>query len=91
MRTRSLLLALTFASVTAGAQSAPTPGPGALSEPNANPFPSTYARFPSHPTLIEHVNIFTAAGPLIRNGAILIDGGKIVSVGPTVDVKAPAF
>ncbi|HWT05801.1 MAG TPA: hypothetical protein VN224_08590, partial [Xanthomonadales bacterium] len=30
----------------------PTPGPGALSLPFADPYPSTYAAFPSRATLI---------------------------------------
>ena len=47
-------------------------GRGATSTPNADPFPSTYVPFPSRTTVIRNVNILTAAGPLIRNGAILI-------------------
>ncbi len=58
--------------------------PGAYSRPNADPFPSTYAPFPSRPTVIRNVNIFTAAGPLIRNGAILIQDGRIAAVGASV-------
>lgn len=90
MRNRFLLFSLMLAAVSASAQTGPAPGPGALSEPNANPFPSTYTRFPSRPTVIEHVNIFTAAGPLIRNGAILMQDGKIVSVGASVTAPAGA-
>ena len=87
MRTRLLLFPLLLAAAPAAAQA----GPGALSEPNANPFPSTYARFPSRPTLIQHVNIFTAAGPLIWNGSILMRDGKVVlSVGATVNAPAGA-
>jgi len=66
-------------------------GRGSTSAPNADPFPSTYAAFPSRPTVIRNVNIFTAAGPLIRNGALLIQGGKIVAVGPTVEAPADAL
>ena len=44
----------------------PLPGSGGLSVPNADPFPSTYAPFPSPPDVIRNVNILTAAGPLIR-------------------------
>jgi len=46
-----------------------TPGGGALSLPNADPFPSTYQPFPSRPTVIRNVTILTAAGPTIRNPA----------------------
>src|SRR4051812_48462184 len=55
--------------------------PGSLSLPNADPFPSTYKPFPSRTTLIRNVNILTAAGPLIRNGSILLQDGKIAAVG----------
>jgi imidazolonepropionase-like amidohydrolase len=67
-----------------------TYGPGSRSVPNADPFPSTYTPFPSRPTLIRNVNIFTAAGPLIRNGAILLQDGRIAAVGATVDAPANA-
>ncbi|HXG71722.1 MAG TPA: amidohydrolase [Gemmatimonadaceae bacterium] len=66
-------------------------GRGSTSAPNADPFPSTYAAFPSRPTVIRNVNIFTAAGPLIRNAALLIQGGKIVAVGQTVEAPADAL
>ena len=69
---------------TDSAQQTP-PGPGALSLPDANPFPSTYAPFPSRPTLIEHVTILTAAGPRIVNGAVLLRDGKIAAVGGSAD------
>ena len=65
-------------------------GLGGVSIPNANPFPSTYARFPSPPLVIRNVNIMTAAGPTIRNGMISIADGKIVAVGPSVTVPAGA-
>jgi len=65
-------------------------GPGALSTPNADPYPSTYRPAPSRPTVIRNVNIFTAAGPMIRNGAVLLRDGKVVAVGATVDAPADA-
>ena len=63
---------------------------GALSTPNADPFPSTYRPFPSRTTVIRNVNILTAAGPTIRGGAVLLRDGKIVAVGQTVDAPADA-
>lgn len=72
------------------AQLATTAGPGALSIPNANPFPSTYEPFPSRPTLIENVTIFTAAGPRIENGALLLRDGKIAAVGKSAGDPAIA-
>ena len=66
-------------------------GRGGTSAPNADPFPSTYAPFPSRTTVIRNVNILTAAGPLIRNGAILLQNGKIAAIGATVDAPAGAL
>ena len=66
-------------------------GRGGVSAPNADPFPSTYAPFPSRTTVIRNVNILTAAGPLIRSGAILLQNGKIAAVGATVDTPADAL
>jgi imidazolonepropionase-like amidohydrolase len=63
---------------------------GALSTPNADPFPSTYRPLPSRPTVIRNVTILTAAGPTIRNGAVLLRDGKIAAVGATVDAPADA-
>jgi imidazolonepropionase-like amidohydrolase len=78
-----------------GAQSAPdttksVPGAGALSTPNADPFPSTYTVPPSRPTLIRDVTIMTAAGPMIRNGTVLLRDGKIAAVGTTVSAPTDA-
>jgi len=88
----ALLLAGSLdAQATTPATSPPAPGPGALSVPNADPFPSTYAPFASRPTVIRNVTIMTAAGPTIRNGAILMQGGKIVAVGATVQAPADAI
>ena len=92
MRTRFRMLSLVPALLLATLhQATAQAGPGALSVPNANPFPSTYTPWPSRPTVIRNVNIYTAAGPLIRNGAILMQDGKIVSVGATVNAPAGAI
>ena len=64
---------------------------GSTSVPNADPFPSTYKPFPSRTTVIRNVNILTAAGPLVRNGAILMENGKIAAVGATVNAPADAL
>ncbi len=61
-----------------------SPGPGALSVPLADPYPSTYVRFPSRPTLITNATILTAAGPRIAKGSLLLQNGKIVAVGTNV-------
>ena len=69
----------------ANADSTGSLGRGAVSVPNADPFPSTYVPYPARTTVIRGVNIFTAAGPLIRNGAILLQNGKVAAVGQTVN------
>ena len=40
--------------------------------------------------LIKNGTIKTMAGPDIPNGQLLIDGGKIIAVGKTVDAPADA-
>ncbi len=70
---------------------APPPGRGGLSTPNDDPFPSTYTPYPSRPVVIRNATILTAAGPLIRGGAILLRDGKIAQVGQTVDAPADAL
>jgi len=96
-----LLLVGATACASAAPQSTTAPSPrdtsqvdagrGALSVPNADPFPSTYKPFPSRTTVIRNVNLLTAAGPMIRNGAILLQNGKIAAVGQTVDAPADAL
>ena len=75
---------------TAAKDSAQPTGPGGVSTPNADPFPSTYVRVAAPPLVIRNVNIMTAAGPTIRNGMISIADGKIVAIGPSVTVPAGA-
>ena len=91
--------AVACASAPSGTTTAPGPardsaqadvGRGSTSIPNADPFPSTYAPFPARTTVIRNVNILTAAGPLIRNGAILLQNGKIAAVGATVNAPTDA-
>ena len=53
------------------------PGPGGVSLPNADPFPSTYKPFPRRTTLIRNATVMTAAGPSIQNGSVLLRDGKI--------------
>ena len=55
-----------------------------------DPYGSTYQPFPSKPTVIRNATILTAAGPVIANGAILLENGKIAAVGATVNAPAGA-
>jgi imidazolonepropionase-like amidohydrolase len=45
-----------------------------------DPFPSTYRALPSRPTAIIHASILTGTGAEIRDGTVVLDRGKIVSV-----------
>ena len=99
MSSTRYLLVLALAGC-AGAPAAETPAPapaapaasaGAYSRPNADPFPSTYQPWASRPTLIRNVHIFTGVGPLIRDGAVLMENGKIVAVGQTLDAPEGAL
>lgn len=63
---------------------------GALSTPNADPFPSTYHALASRPTVIRNVTILTAAGPTIKGGSVLLRDGKIAEVGASVSAPADA-
>lgn len=70
---------------------APPPGPGGISTPNADPFPSTYKPFPRRTTMIRNATIMTAAGPTITNGSVLLRDGKITAVGTNVTAPADAL
>ena len=48
-------------------------------------FASTYAPFPSETTLITNANIILGNGEAIENGSVLMQDGKIVSVGDVGD------
>lgn len=80
----------TTAQQSDSAPKGPPPGPGALSVPNADPFPSTYKPFPSRTTVIRNATIMTAVGPSIRGGSVLLRDGKIIAVGATVDAPSDA-
>ena len=68
-----------------------SPGLGAVSTPNADPFPSTYRAFPSRTTLIRNATVMTAAGPTIQNGSVLLRDGKIVAVGANLAAPSDAI
>jgi imidazolonepropionase-like amidohydrolase len=65
-------------------------GLGAISLPNADPFPSTYRPFPSRTTLIRNATVMTAAGPTIANASVLLRDGKIVGVGANLAAPSDA-
>lgn len=70
-------------------QPAPQQTGGPPFVPNA--YESTYKPFPSRTTVIRNATILTAAGPAIERGSILLQGGKVVEVGATVNVPGDAL
>jgi len=68
----------------------PPPGAGAVSAPNADPFPSTYRPVTARPVAIRNATILTAAGPSIQNGTIVLRDGKIAALGANVAVPPDA-
>jgi imidazolonepropionase-like amidohydrolase len=70
----------------------PQPAPQQTGAPPAvaNAYASTYKPFPSRTTVIRNATILTAAGPAIERGSILLQGGKVAAVGPTVNAPADA-
>ena len=56
-----------------------------------NPYASTYQPDPNRPTVIRNATILTAAGPVIQNGALLLQNGKVAAVGATVNAPADAL
>lgn len=62
--------------------------PGLAAPPNDDPFPSTYRPAASRPVLIRNATLLTAAGPVIRNGSILLRDGRIAAIG--ADVQSPS-
>ncbi len=66
------------------------PGPGALSVPNADPYPSSYRPFPARTTVIRNATIMTAAGPTLRGATVVLRDGKVAAIGNNVAVPADA-
>ncbi|HEY1773035.1 MAG TPA: hypothetical protein VGH91_07585 [Gammaproteobacteria bacterium] len=61
-----------------------------ISEFPPDPFPSTYHPFPSTPTLIRHVTIYTGTGTEIDDGDVPMKDGKVAAVGKSLDDRSPA-
>lgn len=56
----------------------------------AQPYPSTYKPTPAPTTAIIGATILSAAGPLIENGTLIIENGKILQVGTNLNIPAGA-
>ena len=97
-----LFLPLLWACAGAGAQSPPQAAPPPWDRASQEVFtdtlsfdrpqyPSTYRARPFQPVLIEHANVFTGAGPELRNTSVLFRDGKIVAVGANLTAPAGAM
>jgi imidazolonepropionase-like amidohydrolase len=71
---RALLIAILLAATAVAAD-----------QQSSNPYASTYQALPSRATVIRNATILTAAGPVIERGSILLQNGKVASVGETID------
>ncbi len=91
---------LLLGACAAGAQAPPT-GPAPARAAAATPFtdtlsvdraqyPSSYRRRANPPVLIRNAMILTATGREIPNGSILLQDGKVVALGPSVEAPAGA-
>src|SRR4029077_2003363 len=65
-------------------------GVAADQQSTTNPYASTYQPGPAKTTVIRNATILTAAGPQIDRGSVLLQNGKVVAVGQTVDAPADA-
>ena len=89
MKRWTMLLPVLTACATSGsppAQPAPekSPAPATMRSSDRQQYSSTYHRRLFQPVLIRHVNLFDGAGPELHNTSVLMQDGKIVSVGNTL-------
>jgi imidazolonepropionase-like amidohydrolase len=77
------------AAVLALSACAPATKPGSI-KINANPFPSTYARYPGAVTLIRGATVYDGEGGRIEQGVVLLRDGVIAAVGASNAVAVPA-
>jgi len=74
----------------------PTPAPATTAPPGSYSFerpqyPSTYQRRPFAAVLIRNATIMTATGAELTGSSILLQDGKIVSIGPNLSAPAGAM
>ena len=75
--------------VLALAACAPATKPGSI-RINANPFPSTYARYPAAATVIRGATVYDGEGGRIEQGVVLLRDGLVAAVGANNAVAVPA-
>jgi imidazolonepropionase-like amidohydrolase len=67
---------------------APKPKPTPAIRINEDPYPSTYARYPSVPTAIRHATVFDGDGRRYDDGTVIFADGAIQAVGGA-DLPSP--
>lgn len=72
-----------------GAAEEQAPASDKIVRPPVDPYPSTYAPYPSEATLISGATVLTGNGERIDDGAVLMVDGKIAAVGPASSITAP--
>jgi len=85
------LCVATIALCAAGCPSTPAQAPHKKlsEETQVQPLP-TRTWVQQRPVIIRHARLFTAAGPVIENGAVVFAQGKIVAAAPDGTVQTPA-
>ncbi|MEM9233337.1 MAG: hypothetical protein AAGA69_03765, partial [Pseudomonadota bacterium] len=57
--------------------------------PNKDPYPSTYAPYPSTDVVITGATVLTGTGEMIENGVVVLVDGKVSAVGAAGEVSVP--
>ncbi|MEO7634219.1 MAG: amidohydrolase [Sphingomicrobium sp.] len=90
MSLRTAAAALTLAACLTGcAALTPKPAPAPPVRINADPYPSTYQRYPGAVTVIRHATMFDGDGRKIDNATLVFADGVIGAVGGS-DLASPA-
>ena len=87
-RTASPLIAALLLAGCAAADGKPKSAAIAIDE---NPYPSTYAAYPSTPTVVTNVTILDGEGGRIERGTIVLADGKVQALGAGVTAPAGAL
>ena len=89
-RTPLIGAAVLAAALVSGCATQPAKKPAPRITINANPYPSTYTRYPGVPTLIRNATVYDGEGGRIDHGSVLFADGKVVAVvGALADMPIP--
>jgi len=86
---RSTALVALAAAMAACSTTGSTGAPASASAPAADPYASTYQRYPGVPTALVGATVYDGAGGRIENGTVLFADGEVVAVGgPNLPIPA---